>query len=104
MAEKQVYRVIVTDNIVCALERVPHTPDLDVARDELEVSTKLSQNNLRNGRLDGTYYFDNPDHAKEFAVLCLDFTKRLIDRTIDRLEYKQFSVDLRCDNPHHGHD
>jgi len=34
--------------------------------------------------------------------LCL-FTKRLVDRTIDKLEDKQFSGELRCDNPHHGH-
>ena len=104
MDERLIYRVIVTDNIVCALDRVPYAPHLDIPSDELEVSTRLSQNNLRNGRLDGTYYFEDPDHARQFAILCLDFAKRLIDRTIDRLEAADFPGELICGNPRHRHD
>jgi hypothetical protein len=104
MTERLVYRVVVTDNIVCTLDKVPYAPEMQVSDDELEVSTRLSQNNLRNGRLDGTYYFEDPGRARQFAILCLDFAKRLIDRTIDRLEAADFPGELPCGNPRHRHD
>ena len=103
MTEKPVYRVIVTDNLVCTLDRVEPSAEIETARDELDVSTRLSRNNLETGRLDGRYYFDDPEQARQFAILCLDFVKRLAERSIEAMERSDFAGDLRCTNPHHDH-
>jgi hypothetical protein len=104
MSGGPIYRVVVTDNIVCAIERVDGAAAATAARDELDASTRLSRNNLTHGRLDGVYHFDDPQLAKQFAVLCLDFTKRLVERTLTRIEASDFSGELPCDDPRHGHD
>ena len=103
MSGTPVYRVIVTDNLVCAIERIGASDEIEVARDELDVSSQLSRNNLENGRLDGAYYFDDPEQARQFATLCLDFVKRLAERTIETLDSGDFTGELPCTNPRHDH-
>jgi len=98
------YRVIVTDNIVCAIERVAERTGIEIPRTQLGVSTQLSANYQENGRLDGCYYFADLERARAFAVLCLDFTRKLAEKMIERLEDDGEGGELACTNPHHRHD
>lgn len=104
MTAEPLYRVVVTDNLVCAMEKVAHRDGVAVAHTNLEAGTQLSENNLRNGRLDGAYYFADAQIAREFALLCLDFVKRMTEQNIERIEDGEFSGLFECANPHHGHD
>jgi hypothetical protein len=40
-------------------------------------------NNASTGCIDGRYYFDNPQRARIFAVLCLEFARALIDKRLE---------------------
>ena len=98
------YRVIVTDNMVCAIERVADRTGIEIPRTQLGVSSQLSANYQENGCLDGCYYFADLERARAFAVLCLDFTKRLTEKLVERLEADPGGGELACTNPHHQHD
>ncbi len=98
------YRVIVTDNMVCAIERMGDRTGIEIPRTQLGVSTQLSANYQENGCLDGEYYFADRERARAFAVLCLDFTKKLAEKLMERLEGDADGGELACTNPHHRHD
>jgi hypothetical protein len=98
------YRVIVTDNIVCAIEPVGDRTGIEIPRTQLGVSTQLSANYQDNGRLDGVYYFADRKRARAFAILCLDFTKKLAEKLMERLEGDADGGELACTNAHHRHE
>jgi len=78
-----VYVVVVEHNIVTALEQVIGDVDTPVPQTKLEVGTQLAENNRVNGCIDGRYYFDNPQRARIFAVLCLEFVRALVDKRME---------------------
>lgn len=77
---RTVYRVTVAHNLVQAIEKLQDADGVQVARTNLEAGELMAQNNQQNGCLDGSYYFDEPERARHFALLCLDFVKRLIEK------------------------
>ena len=55
-------------------------------RSNLEVTSELARNHQRHGCIDGCYRFDEPERARSFAVLALDFVKRMLEKRIEQIE------------------
>ena len=81
-----VYEVVVRHNAVQAIRRVPRAPDMHVPESNLEVTAELARNHQRYGCIDGCYRFDEPERARSFAVLALDFVKRILEKRIEQIE------------------
>jgi len=95
---KRGYRVVIEHNVVRAIEIVEGLEGVETADTPLDASTLLSTNYQAHGRLDGHYDFDDLGTAKEFAYLCLDFVRRLIDQTIVRFQDDDYAGEPRQDN------
>ena len=83
-----IYAVVVRHNVVTALEQAAGV-DAPVPQTKLEIGTQLADNYRVSGCIDGRYLFDNAQRARIFAVLCLEFTRALVDKrlqTINALE------------------
>ena len=81
-----VFEVVVRYNAVQAIRRVPRAPDMHVPASNLEVTSDLARNHQRHGCIDGCYRFDEPERARSFAVLALDFVKRMLEQRIEQIE------------------
>ena len=81
-----VFEVIVRHNAVQAIRRVPRARDMHVPESNLAVTSELARNHRRHGCIDGCYRFDDPEHARSFAVLALDFVKRMLEKRIEHIE------------------
>ena len=81
-----VFEVVVRHNAVLAIRRVPRAPDMRVPASNLEVTSDLAHNHQRNGCIDGCYRFDEFERARSFAVLALDFVKRMIEKRVEQIE------------------
>ena len=81
-----VFEVIVRHNAVQAIRRVPRAPDTHVPESNLEVTSELARNHQQHGCIDGCYRFDDPERARSFAVLALDFVKKMIEKRIEQIE------------------
>ena len=80
------FEVVVRHNAVQAIRRVPRTPDMHIPESNLEVTSNLARNHQRHGCIDGCYRFDEPERARSFAVLALDFVKRMLEKRIEQIE------------------
>lgn len=99
MGDSQTFRVRVRHNVVCSFGPVPMRDGLRVPETALEVSTQLARNHRERGCIDGDYYFDNAERAKHFAVLCQDFVKKLVDKTMGELEQARARSEEAWQNP-----
>ena len=81
-----VFEVVVRHNAVQAIRRVPRAPDMHVPESNLAVTSELARNHQRHGCIDGSYRFDEPERARSFAVLALDFVKRMLEKRIEEIE------------------
>ena len=81
-----VFEVLVRHNAVQAIRRVARAPDMHVPESNLEVTSELARNHQRHGCIDGCYRFDDPERARSFAVLALDFVKRMLEKRIEQIE------------------
>ena len=99
MDNTRLYQVVVKHNIVCAIRRVDKSGAVEVPQTKLEVSTQLARNNQQNGCIDGEYYFEDAALAKSFAILSLDFVKRLIEKTLEKIEARSFSGEFDWTDP-----
>ena len=79
----EIYVVVVTHNLVSALQRVAETANIAVPQTKLEVGTRLAENYRVAGCIDGEYFFDNAQRARIFATLCLEFARALIDKRLE---------------------
>lgn len=87
MAQGGGYKVVVSSNVVTdirCVEAVDLRPET-LIEDPLVASTRLSQNNLANGCLDGEYDFSSLHTARMFATLCLEFTQKLCENSLTSL-------------------
>ena len=84
--DDRVFEVIVRHNAVQAIRRVSRTPDMHVPGSNLEITSELARNHQRHGCIDGCYRFDEPERARSFAVLALDFVKRMLEQRIEQIE------------------
>ena len=85
-AGDSVFEVIVRHNAVQAIRRVPRAPGMHVPDSNLEVTSELARNHQRHGCIDGCYRFDEPERARSFAVLALDFVRRMLEKRIEQIE------------------
>ena len=81
-----VIEVLVRHNVVQAIRRVPRAPDMRIPGSNLEVTSELARNHQRQGCIDGCYRFDEPERARSFAVLALDFVKCMLEKRIEQIE------------------
>ena len=81
-----VFEVLVRHNTVQSIRRVPRAPGMNVPGSNLQVTSELARNHQRNGCIDGCYRFDDPERARSFAVLALDFVKRMLEKRIEQIE------------------
>ena len=81
-----VFEVVVRHNAVQAIRRVPRSQDMHVPDSNLEVTSDLARNHQCHGCIDGCYRFDEPERARSFAVLALDFVKRMLEKRIEQIE------------------
>ena len=81
-----VFEVLVRHNAVQAIRRVPRALGMHVPESNLEVTSELARNHQRHGCVDGCYRFDDAERARSFAVLALDFVKRMIEKRIEQIE------------------
>ena len=84
--EDAVFEVLVRHNAVQAIRRVARAPGMYVPDSNLEVTSELARNHQRHGCIDGCYRFDEPERARSFAVLALDFVKRMLEKRIEQIE------------------
>lgn len=99
------YVVVVRHNVVCAIERAQPEPGVRIPATPLEVSTQLAANFRDLGCIDGRYHFDDPQRARIFASLCLEFTKALVEKRLEAVErlrsdHMEYRADDRPDR--HG--
>jgi len=91
--------VVVRQNLV---EKILHRVKLDersnLLATNLEAGTQLSENFRCNGCIDGEYWFDDPERAKSFATIAMDFVKKLIENRMEVIErlnqQEEFSAPL----------
>jgi hypothetical protein len=76
------------------------TIDTKVAGSNLEAGTQLAQRNQRFGSLDGEYLFASLHDAKDFAVLSLEFTRLLMEKSIEGVKGHNFYATPAWVNPH----
>ena len=81
-----IFEVIVHHNAVQAIRRAPRAPGMDVPESNLEVTSELARNHRLHGCVDGCYRFGDPERARSFAVLALDFVKRMLEKRIEQIE------------------
>ena len=92
----KIYRVVTRNNLVIRLEQVSNGKP---APDNLAAGTRLALAYKNNGCIDGDYDFTNIHTAKDFAVLSLDFVKKLASRNLESLESHNFSSKPKWANP-----
>ena len=73
-----------------------------VPESNLEVTSELAGNHQRHGCIDGRYRFDDPERARSFAVLALDFVKRMLEKRIEEIE--ALDTGARFAAPEHAED
>ncbi|MGI9464814.1 MAG: hypothetical protein ACR2OM_12780, partial [Aestuariivirgaceae bacterium] len=102
MTTQRGFRVSVRSNVV--IEIRPLDPgELQPERlieDPLDASTRLSQNNLANGCLDGEYDFGSIQTARFFATLCLEFMQKLCEKSLASAGKAASDGDEAWRNPH----
>ena len=100
MTGRDAYRVVIVGNTVVRVEPVRLASDTMVAQSNLEAGTQLAQRNQRFGRLDGEYLFASLDDAKDFALLSLEFTRLLMEKSIEGVKAHNFYAAPAWVNPH----
>jgi len=92
----EAYRVVIRHNLVIRLEKVPDGRPGD---DNLAAGTRLAMNHQKNGCIDGNYDFSSMHTAKDFAVLSLDFVRKLAEKNQANLEGHNFYEEPTWINP-----
>ena len=95
------YVVTVSGNLVCAIEPILAPAGEWVSGTPLEVGSALASNFARHGCIDGRYGFSDAPAARTFAILCLGFSKALLERRLAIVEAlpKHFASYLADEQP-----
>lgn len=100
MPDDTVYRVRVCHNVVVAIEKMARPAGVAVPPERLDIGAQLARNNRAKGCIDDYYYFAGANAAKDFAVLCLDFVSRLLERASADIAGHNFHTGPDWRNPH----
>ena len=99
MSWKYAYQVVVRHNLVTAVESIQLDRANDIIADNLQVTLKLAENYRQNGCIDGEYVFSSTHRAKDFALVALDFIKKLMEKSEQGLEAHNFYSEPDWVNP-----
>jgi len=99
MAAKRAYKVVVCNNLIAAIESLEVAPETEVAEDNLSASLQLAQNFRRQNAIDGEYLFASIHKAKDFALVALDFVKKLTEKSEQGLAAHNFYDQPTWRNP-----
>ena len=91
----EAYRVTIRQNLVIRISKVA---DGSPGTDNLSAGTRLAMNHQSNGCIDGEYDFSSIHIAKDFALLSLDFVKRLASRSLEDLQTHNFYAEPTWEN------
>ena len=92
----EAYRVAIRHNLVIRMGQVADgEPELN----NLSAGARLATAYRENGCIDGDYDFNNIHVAKDFAVLSLDFVKKLVSQNLENLEKHNFFSEPTWENP-----
>ena len=91
----EAYRVTIWQNLVIRIAKVA---DGSPGTDNLSAGTRLAMNHQSNGCIDGEYDFSSIHIAKDFALLSLDFVKRLASRSLEDLQTHNFYAEPTWEN------
>ena len=83
---KHASAVTVKGNLVCVIEPAAAGALSASAATPLEVGSALAANFARNGCIDGDYVLPDRESARTFALLCLGFSKALLERRLGFVE------------------
>ncbi len=86
VSQNSFYVVVVAGNLVSAIHPTSEPDQSAATGTALEIGTALAGNFQRSGSIDGRYGFDSAAEAKRFALLCLQFSKALVERRIGLIE------------------
>ena len=99
MTGDRTYKVTVRHNLVGSVEQIEVEAGADIPQDNLEVTLQLAENFRRNGSIDGDYLFASVHRAKDFALVALDFIKRLTEKSEQGLAQHNFYAEPDWRNP-----
>ena len=102
MAVACAYRVAIRHNLVLGVESIDLAGGAELPADNLEVTLKLAENYRKNGCIDGEYLFSSINRAKDFALVALDFVKRLMEKSEQGLSAHNFYTEPDWLNPSVG--
>ncbi len=102
MERERVYRVVVCNNLVTAVESIEVAAPSGISGENLEVTLQLAGNYRGNGSVDGEYLFTSIHQAKDFALVALDFVKRLMEKSEQGLNAHNFYSEPNWHNPSAG--
>ncbi len=102
MTARRAYNVVVRHNLVVAVESVEVPLDTEVAEDNLSATLKLAENFRGRGSIDGDYLFAGIHKAKDFALVALDFVKKLAEKSEQGLSAHNFYDEPSWSNPSAG--
>ena len=102
MERERVYRVVVAHNLVSAVESIEVPAPSGISRENLEVTLQLATNFRAQGCIDGEYLFTSVHQAKDFAMVALDFVKKLTEKSEQGLAAHNFYSEPDWRNPSAG--
>jgi len=102
MERERVYRVVVEHNLVSAVEGIEVPAPSGISGENLEVTLQLASNFRAQGCIDGEYLFTSVHQAKDFAMVALDFVKKLAEKSEQGLASHNFYSEPDWRNPSAG--
>jgi hypothetical protein len=102
MERERVFRVVVRHNLVIAVESIEVAAPSGISGENLDVTLQLASNYRENGCIDGEYLFTSIHQAKDFALVALDFVKRLMEKSEQGLNAHNFYSEPDWHNPSAG--
>ena len=87
------YKVVIRHNLVVAVQSVEVLGKMEEITESLHAAVQLAENFRKDGCIDGDYVFPSVHRAKDFAIVALDFFKKLIEKSEERLSTHNFYAD-----------
>ncbi|MBM09007.1 MAG: hypothetical protein CMF69_05440 [Magnetovibrio sp.] len=96
------YRVLIYKNLVTSLDSVDSEKIDQIATENLEAAKEIAKNYREKSTIDGEYFFPSIHSAKDFALLALDFVKKLTEKSEINLNAHNFYAKPNWYNPSVG--
>ena len=84
------YKVVIRHNLVVAVQSIEVLGKIGGITENLHAAVQLAENYRKGGCIDGEYLFPSVHRAKDFAIVALDFIKKLVEKSDQRLSTHNF--------------